>query len=502
MMNFMVLNNERKRGRKFSLENLFRGIDIEFPSESVNIEISGVTDDSREIKVGDLFVAVPGHQTDGRKYISEASSMGAAAVLTSPGNNIHAEIPVFVSKNIRRDVAVIADRFFDHPSGKLTVSGITGTNGKTTTAFLLAGIFGSSGINWGKIGTVGYYMGTRVISAGNTTPGIINIQRYLAEMFDKGLGGCAMEVSSHALDQDRALGVKFASATFTNLSQDHLDYHNDMEGYFESKARLFADVPLAAINIDDPYGKRLTERVSGRIITFGAGEAADFRYDFEQMSINGSVLKFEYDGMKSKFKFPLPGIFNHQNAAAAAATAVGLGLPIEKAVDGLKSAGAVPGRLQPIIMGQPFAVFVDYAHTPDALEKLLACLREFKPNRLHIVFGCGGDRDRKKRPLMGKVTSTLADHVYLTSDNPRTEDPNVIIEETLRGIAERKKCLVIEDRTMAIKTAVSRLSSGDILVIAGKGHENYQVIGTVKKYYSDFEVAISELRKQGYGNGD
>ena len=501
-MNFMVLNNEKKSNREIRLESLFRGIDVKLPSDAKNIEIGGITDDSREVKAGDLFVAVTGHQTDGRKFISEASSMGALAVLTSPGNAVHTEIPVVISRNIRQDIALIADRFFDHPSRKMMVSGITGTNGKTTVSYLLAGIFRSAGKDWGKIGTVGYDIGSRVISAGNTTPGIINIQKYLAEMLDSGLCGCAMEVSSHALDQDRSLGVKFSSATFTNLSQDHLDYHKDMESYFESKAGLFDDVPVSVINIDDPYGKKLVRRASGKIITFGTGSDADFRYSRGEMSINGSMLEFEFNRAKSEFPFPLPGIFNHQNAAAAAATAVGLGLTLDEAVNGLRNARPVPGRLQPISMGQPYAVFVDYAHTPDALEKLLVSLREFKPNQLHVVFGCGGDRDRKKRPMMGKVTSTLADHVYLTSDNPRTEDPKIIIEDTLKGIVDRKKCLVIEDRAMAIKTAVSKLSPGDILVIAGKGHEDYQVIGTVKKYFSDIDVAKSELRKQGYGSDD
>ena len=501
-MNFMVLNSQKKNNRQMTLNSLFEGIDIKLPRRAKNIEISGITDDSREVSAGDLFVAVPGHQIDGRKFIPEASSLGARVVLTSPGNEIHTEIPVIISKNLSGDVALIADRYFDHPSRKMTISGITGTNGKTTVSYLLAGIFRSTGNDWGKIGTIGYDIGSRIISAGNTTPGIINIQKYLMEMLDSGLRGCAMEVSSHALDQGRSLGVKFSSATFINLSQDHLDYHKDMENYFESKAMLFKDVPLAVVNIDDPYGERLVKRVSGKIITFGTGLAADFRYRGGEMSINGSVVEFEFDGAKSEFPFPLPGIFNQQNAAAAAATAVGLGLSLDEAVDGLINARAVPGRLQPIEMGQPFALFVDYAHTPDALDKLLASLREFKPNKLHVVFGCGGDRDRKKRPIMGRVTSTLADHVYLTSDNPRTEDPQTIIEDTLKGIADRKKCLVIEDRAMAIKTAVSKLSAGDILVIAGKGHEDYQVVGTVKKYFSDIEIAESELRKQGYGSDD
>jgi len=500
MMIFMTMENNRKIGRQFSLGELFSGTNAVLSPQSASVRISGITDDSREIKVGDLFIAVPGHNIDGRKYISEAMSLGAAAVLTAPGSDIHADIPIIFSGDLKADIAIVADRFFDHPSSKLTVAGITGTNGKTTTTFLLAGIFDSAGKKWGKIGTIGCDIGGRQVASANTTPGAVNTRRFLAEMLKEKLVGCAMEVSSHALHQGRSLGIRFSSATFTNLSQDHLDYHKDLDEYFEAKARLFADVPVSVINIDDPYGRKLISRASGNVITYGADKEAEFRYRGVGMTIHGSSLEFEYGQQKLPFDFPLPGMFNHQNAAAAAATAVGLGLSLDEAVEGLTKARAVPGRLQPITMGQPFAVYVDYAHTPDALDKLLASLRLFKPDRLHVVFGCGGDRDRKKRPLMGKIVSNAADYVYLTSDNPRTEDPKMIIEDALKGIADRKKCLVIEDRAMAIKTAISRVSGGDILVIAGKGHEEYQVVGTVKRYFSDVEVAASELRKLGYGN--
>jgi len=500
MMNFMTIENVKKTRKQVSLGELFKGINVVIPSQFTEIRITGITDDSREVQAGNLFIAVAGHNIDGRKFISEAASLGAAAVLTSPGTDIHTDIPIILSDDVRTVLALAADRYFGQPSRKLTVAGITGTNGKTTTAYLMADIFSSTGKKWGKIGTIGCDIGNRFISSGNTTPGGVNIQRYLAEMLNENLAGCAIEVSSHALDQGRSLGVKFASATFTNLSQDRLDYHKDLDSYFEAKARLFIDVPVSVINIDDPYGKKLVERASGTLIKLGIGHDADFRYGCREMNIHGSLLEFSYRGSKIDIEFPLPGMFNHQNAAAAAATAVGLGLSFEKAVNGLKGAGPVPGRLQPVRMGQPFAVFVDYAHTPDALEKLLSSLREFKPNHLHVVFGCGGDRDRKKRPIMARAVSTLADYVYLTSDNPRTEDPKAIIEDALKGITDRKKCQVIEDRAIAIKTAISRVSNGDILVIAGKGHEEYQVIGTVKRYFSDVEIAKSELRKLGYGN--
>ena len=499
-MNFLVMNEIKKSSRRLTLRELFAGFDVVIPEDSNNIEISGLVDDSREVKPGDLFVAVPGHNTDGRKYISEASSLGAAAILTSPGEDLHANIPIVLSSNLRSDLSAAADRFYGHPSSKMSVAGITGTNGKTTTAFLLTTIFETSGKKWGRIGTIGCDIAGRRIPCGNTTPGSIDLHRFFAFMVEKELTGCAMEVSSHALDQNRTGNIHFSSATFTNLSQDHLDYHRDMESYFAAKAKLFEDVPVSIINIDDEYGRKLIDRISGKVVTFSSETDADLKYGCTDSDMQGSILEFRHSGEDRSFRFPLPGWFNHENAAAAAATAIGLGLTLDQAVEGLSQSTAIPGRLEPVDLGQPFAVYIDYAHTPNALERLLISLRRFNPNKLHVVFGCGGDRDRKKRPLMGAITSNLADYIYLTSDNPRTEDPKAIINDALKGVADRKKCTVMDDRSQAIKTAISRASKNDIVAIAGKGHEDYQVIGTVKKFFSDIEVARSVLRKLGYGD--
>jgi len=495
-----VMNEIKKSSRRLTLRELLEGFNVTVPEDSYDIEISGLADDSREVKPGDLFVAVPGHDADGRKYIAEASSLGAAAILTSPGMDLHANIPIVLSNNLRSDLGATADRFYGHPSSKMTVAGITGTNGKTTTAFLLTTIFKTSGKKWGRIGTIGCDIAGRHVPCGNTTPGSIDLHRFLAFMVEKKLAGCAVEVSSHALDQNRTQNIHFSSATFTNLTQDHLDYHQDMESYFAAKAKLFADVPLSVINFDDEYGRKLIDRIRGKVVTFSSETDADLKYGCMDSDMQGSVLEFRHGGEVKNFRFPLPGWFNHQNAAAAAATAIGLGLTLNQTVEGLSQSTAIPGRLEPVDLGQPFAVYIDYAHTPNALEKLLSSLRRFNPNRLHVVFGCGGDRDRKKRPLMGEITSNLADCIYLTSDNPRTEDPKAIIDDTLKGIADRKKCIVIEDRSQAIKTAISRASESDIVAIAGKGHEDYQVIGTMKKFFSDIEVAKSVLRKLGYGD--
>ncbi|OGC94880.1 MAG: UDP-N-acetylmuramoyl-L-alanyl-D-glutamate--2,6-diaminopimelate ligase [candidate division Zixibacteria bacterium RBG_16_53_22] len=476
------------------------GLDVKIPAPIENIEVNGIKNDSRQVNLGDLFVAVPGSSLDGRAYIGEASSLGACAILTSPGIEIKADIPVIMTGNLRSVIAAIADRFYRNPTSKLKVAGVTGTNGKTTVTYLLAGIFEAAGQKWGRIGTTSYDLGGQLIQSGNTTPGSIDLQRYFATMVERDLAGCAMEVSSHALHQGRCQAVNFASATFTNLSQDHLDYHKDMESYFEAKAMLFDTAPVAIINIDDIRGRKLAARAKGKVITFGAERKADLRYRVKSADMHGSKMEFEYEGSKVAFDFPLPGWFNHQNAAAAATTAIALGLSLNSAVEGLQSPPAVPGRLQAVKLGQPFGVYVDYAHTPDALEKLLKSVRQFHPKNLRIVFGCGGDRDKSKRPIMGSVAAELADIVYVTSDNPRTEQPAAIIKDIVKGISDKKRLQVIEDRAQAIKAVLSQAMDGDIVVIAGKGHEDYQIVGTVRKFFSDIEVAKAILNKMSYGN--
>lgn len=497
-MNYAIMRNNEKARPSMRLSELFTGINIEEFGNIPDIEISGLSVDSRTVQPGDLFIAVPGYSQDGRKYITEAVSLGAAAILTAPGTNLKPDVPVINSDKLRSVVPIIAKRFFGSPSEKMKVAGITGTNGKTTTVYLLASIFNTIGQRWGKIGTISYDTGKRALAARNTTPGPVELQKILAEMVDNGLNGCAMEVSSHGLEQSRCEGIKYASATFTNLTQDHLDYHKDMENYFLAKSKLFDDAPCAVINIDDEYGRRLINSCNSRIITYGSGADSDLVFQSKKTDVDFSIMEFRYKRKIAEFKFPLPGAFNHQNAAAAAATALGLGLSLDNVIKGLSEAQAVPGRLQKVSFGQPFGVYIDYAHTPGALERLLSSIRMFEPENIHVVFGCGGDRDIKKRPLMARAASNLADYVYLTSDNPRTEDPSAIIEDTLAGITNKKACQVIEDRAHAIKAAISSAKEGDIVVIAGKGHEDYQITGTIKKYFSDFEVAKSELRKLGY----
>jgi len=497
-MNYPVMFEKGKTNRSIKLGELFSGLSLNLAEKDRDLIITGITDDSRKVLPGDLFVAVPGHIMDGRKFISEATSLGAVAVLTSVDSDIHTEIPLYAVKDLRQVMGSIANRFYDNPSSKLKIIGITGTNGKTTCVYMISSIFNNAGQKWGKIGTIGYDLGDRFIGAINTTPGSINLHSYFAQMLENNLHGCAMEVSSHALAQKRCDDIKYDVAVFTNLTQDHLDYHKTMEEYYQAKRKLFELAPVSVINIDDEFGKRLSAEIDGKVITFSLNQTADLMCEALKTDINGSLLKMTYKGESVELFLPLIGLFNHQNATASAAAALALGLSLQEIADGLSQTEPAPGRLQAIDMDQPFGLYVDYAHTPGALGKLLNSLREFKPDKLHVVFGCGGDRDTGKRPLMGKITSELADYVYLTSDNPRTEDPDIILNDALKGVTDSKKCKVIPDRAMAIKTAITSAKPGDIVVIAGKGHEDYQVVGTVKKYFSDIEVSKSTLRRLGY----
>jgi UDP-N-acetylmuramoyl-L-alanyl-D-glutamate--2,6-diaminopimelate ligase len=497
-MNFATMRNNDRISQSIRLSRLFEGINISIPAGSEDLKIDGIAADSRMIQPGDLFIAIPGHSQDGRKYIPEAVSLGAVAILTVPGRDVLANIPVIIAENLNAVIPEITNRFYDYPSRKIKIAGVTGTNGKTTTIHLISAIFRSIGEKWGRIGTIGYDTGSRTLPSTNTTPGPVDIQKLIAEMVKNGLNGCAMEVSSHALDQGRCNGIKFHSATFTNLTQDHLDYHENMEKYFLAKAKLFENVERSIINVDDQYGKKLMNQMGEGVVSYGFREHADLECKAVAADIESSTLEFEYKGQSVQFDFPLPGIFNHLNAAAAAATGLAYGLSLREVTNGLSKAKAVPGRMQSISLGQPFGVYVDYAHTPDALKSLLESVKNFKANKIHIVFGCGGDRDAGKRPLMARAASESADLVYLTSDNPRTEDPQKIIKDALAGITDKKRCRVIEDRALAIRTAITSAEKGDIVVIAGKGHEEYQVSGTVRKFFSDIEAAKSELRKLGY----
>jgi len=505
-MNLAIDSNMTSGYQSIKLSRLFAGIDCEFRSDISNIEITGLTNDSRKVKPGDLFFAVPGFTADGAKFIPEATSMGAKAVIIQTDINGLDYIPVIRCSDIRRVMSQVAARFYRYPAKDINVIGVTGTNGKTTVTYLLAHILGAAEKAWGKIGTVGYFTGKRTIQAINTTPDTIELQEYLAEMRDSAMPGCVMEVSSHGLDQHRCDDIEFSAAVFTNLTQDHLDYHQNLESYFNAKAILFTRLlkkdGIAVLNANDPHYERLSAICSTKTITYSVVSdtkqkyAADVIIEDKGYRDNQRNFNITYAGKSRDGVMPYLGKFNLANAGAAIAAAIGMGYDFTKSIDLLSNAPQVPGRVEKVDMGQPFEVIIDYAHTPDALENLITGVDT--SGKKILVFGCGGDRDKTKRPIMGQVAVKYADNIIITSDNPRTEDPGRIIADIQKGVIGKTNYSVIEKRDEAIAQALAIASAGDLVIIAGKGHEDYQVVGNTRHYFSDPKVVKSVLKKMGY----
>ncbi len=461
-----------------------------------DLPLEGLTQDSRKVRPGWLFFAVPGVKEDGARYAGEAVERGAPAVVAS--RPLDLPVPCLATPRVRRALALAADRFFGEPSRRLLCAGVTGTNGKTTVCHLLRGLFAEAGRPFGLMGTVGNLVGDRVLPALTTTPDPVEVQALLCEMEAKGLEGCAMEVSSHALDQDRTAGVRFRAAVFTNLTRDHLDYHGDMETYFRAKLALFEGVTpggRAVLNASDPWARKAAGFLPGEVepLFYGIGPGVDagVRALDPSFGPEGADFFLEWRGDRVPVRLPLVGAFNVENALAAAAAALALGLSLEEAARGLEKARPAPGRLERVPGGKEDpAVFVDYAHTPDALERVLRALRPLAGGRLVAVFGAGGDRDKGKRPLMGEAAARLADLVWITSDNPRTEDPLEIIDQIREGTREGKARVEVEpDREKAIEKALGEAGPGDIVLIAGKGHEAVQIVGEERIPFKDSEVA-------------
>jgi UDP-N-acetylmuramoyl-L-alanyl-D-glutamate--2,6-diaminopimelate ligase len=476
-----------------------------------SVEIRDLAYDSRRVGPGTLFFCFAGERTDGHDFAPEAVEAGASALVVE--RPLELDVPQAGVKDARAAMAPIAASFNGDPTSELTVVGITGTNGKTTTAFLVRHLLESAGRRCGLLGTVQRVVGGRVEEVERTTPEAIDLQRTFDAMLEARDEFCAMEVSSHALVLHRADAIHFAVKVFTNLSQDHLDFHADMEDYFEAKRLLFSgeggapmlelEGGISVINLDDPYGRRLAEDLSsgpgGECITYSAaGGVADLSAGGVSFDASGSRFACTTPEGEIEVRIPLPGDFNVANALAALAVAHALGLDLGAAAAALASAEQVPGRFESIDEGQPFAVVVDYAHTPDSLENVLSAARRITAGRLISVFGCGGDRDREKRPLMGRAGADLSDLAVVTSDNPRSEDPASIIEQIEAGIDEGApaEVLVEQDRREAIAVALERAGEGDTVVIAGKGHEQGQEFEEGRKVpFDDRDVAREELRK-------
>ena len=466
-------------------------------------QCSGVVHDSRAAVPGCVFVALKGQRADGAAYAAQAVAAGAAAVV--------AEIPAASTNGVRWIVvpdarlalARLAAEFFEHPSRDLRVVGITGTNGKTTTAYLIAAIFEAAGVRCGMLGTVEYRVGGAAIPATRTTPEAPDLQGYLRQMRDAGCGACAMEVSSHALALRRADAIQFAGAVFTNLTRDHLDFHGSMEDYFAAKRRLFdlaGPAAPALVNVDDPRGAALLE-TAARPISYGVARPADVSPGPLDFSLSGLSFDVRCPQGTVRVRSRLVGKPNVYNILAAVGVTAAMDVPIEAIELGLRDLPGVPGRFEVVsAAADDITVVVDYAHTDDALRNLLETARPMAP-RLVTVFGAGGDRDRTKRPLMGLVAARLSDVVVITSDNPRSEDPARIIEEVMRGAEPeirqtQARVLTVVDRAEAIRTAVREAAAGDLLLIAGKGHEQYQEIGGVTLPFDDIAMARAALAER------
>lgn len=473
------------------LKELFKNSGVKLTGKWNEIVIADLQYDSRKVKQGDLFIAVKGYETDGHKFLAAAYEQGAAAAVVEKQNKA-INIPQIVVENSRTIMAQLAYSRYQKALEEMSLVGITGTNGKTTCSYLVRSVMQHAGISTGLAGTIHYIIGEKRVDAWNTTPEAIDLYKMLNQMHQAGNRACALEVSSHALALNRVAGLKFKAAVFTNLSRDHMDFHADMESYFAEKLKLFHgldETGIVVTNMDDSYGQKVSSDKAGHI-RYAINKQADVKVIQKKISIKGIELRVEIAGKPYTVNSRMIGDFNIYNIITAIATGVGLGLPVDVVIAGVEAVHSVPGRLETYPLSSGALAIVDYAHTPDALEKALLTTRRVTENKLRVVFGCGGDRDAGKRPLMGQAAEQNADFCYVTDDNPRTENPQNIINDILKGMQKNEKYRVINNREQAITQAVKDARKGDIVLIAGKGHESYQIIGKTKFEFN--EPAIIE----------
>jgi len=490
------------------LGELTQRLDLALSASWAEIEVAMVGDDSRRVVRGGLFAALPGPQKSGEEFIPQAVMNGARVVLVAQNadRDLETRFPGVCFLRVEEPLAAfrsIVDKFFGHPSDKVRVIGVTGTNGKTTITYLVEAILAAAGHRSGIVGTVNCRVGGRSIPSKNTTPGLVDNQAFLDELSRQGVSHAVMEVSSHALDQGRVDLIDFRGAVFTNLTGDHLDYHKTMEKYFEAKARLFTGLhgrAYAVLNQDDIYGQALLSRTPVRAITYGRRKAADVMATAESLGLEGTRFQVRAFGDEFPLRTPLIGVHNIYNILAAFAVGIGEGIAPDVIVRGVEALRHIPGRLERVPVGNGFHVFIDYAHTDDGLRNVLESLQVVKHKRIIVVFGCGGDRDRTKRPRMGKVASDLADLSILTSDNPRGEDPQAIVDEIIPGF-DRASYDVILDRREAIARALDIAQEGDIVLLAGKGHETYQVFRDRTVDFVERDIVIGHLNGRGQKEG-
>ena len=466
-------------------------------SAQPEMEISGVSCDSRAISPGDLFVAVCGFDTDGHNYIAKALEMGAAAVICQdpPQENI----PWVAVKDSRLALAVASRNFYGNPASKMRMIGFTGTNGKTTSTYLMKHLLEETvGAKVGLVGTNGNMIGEKFLHTERTTPESCDLQRLFRQMLDEGCTHVVMEVSSHSLVLDRVAGIEFDVGIFTNLTQDHLDFHGTMEQYAKAKSSMFAACRCAVINADDQWSDYMINAANCPVTTYSAqSPLADLTANDIRLSANGAKFLALYNGGLQRTSIPLPGLFSVHNALGVIGAGLCLGVSLADCCRAMSTAKGVKGRMEVVPTGEDFSIIIDYAHTPDALENVLSTLRHAASGRLVVLFGCGGDRDAAKRPLMGQVAAELADLCIITSDNPRTEEPEAIINDITAGMKGKfTPTKVICDRKEAIGWAINNHMPGDVILLAGKGHEDYQVVGHEKRHMDEREIVYEYLEKR------
>ncbi|MBQ3404865.1 MAG: UDP-N-acetylmuramoyl-L-alanyl-D-glutamate--2,6-diaminopimelate ligase [Oscillospiraceae bacterium] len=476
------------------LSKLLEGVEILENTADMDMEISGLCYDSRKAENGSLFVAVRGFQSDGHKFIDNAVKAGAVCVICE--EKPEADVPFVIVEDSRRELAVVSANYFGKPAEKLKIVGVTGTNGKTTTTTLLKSMLEQT--TKGKIGLIGTnnnLIGDLIIPTEHTTPESYELQELFAGMVKAGCEYVLMEVSSHALYLDRVYGVEFELGVFTNLTQDHLDFHVTMEAYGDAKAKLLSQSRCAIINLDDDWCRGLKEKATCPVFTYSAKDAsADIFASDVELKSDGVEFTACTEGLKADTSVSIPGMFTVYNALAAISAAVKLGSGLAEAAEAIGKCAGVVGRAEVVPTGRDFTVIIDFAHSPDALENILNTIRGFAKKRVITVFGCGGDRDAKKRPIMGDIAARLSDLVVVTTDNPRTEEPDKIIEAILQGIGNSNTGVkVIEDRREAINWAVDEAKSGDVILLAGKGYETYQIIGHEKIHFDEREIVAQAL---------
>lgn len=491
-----------------TLKDIISTLDVQQVQGDQNVSIQDITADSRAVKPNSLFIALDGATVDGHNYIDKAVAAGAVAVIVSKPVTVPDDVCVITVSDTRQAMMVCVPYFFDYPANRMRMVGVTGTNGKTTTTHMIRHILKAQGHKVGVIGTVHIMIGDTSYPIHNTTPDVVDLQHILHQMVQENVEYCVMEVSSHALALGRVSGVEFDTAVFTNLTQDHLDFHKTFENYLAAKCKLFEQVSAsdqvkdnkgAVINIDDSYGHRVMEKTTAPTITYSTLGKGTLNASDVHMSTKNSQYTVNYKGESYPVSMNTTGLFNVYNTLAAIGACLQEGISMEAIDTALKTFSSVPGRFELIEEGQDFAVVVDYAHTPDGLQNILETAKAIKENRIIIVFGCGGDRDATKRPIMGRIAAEYGDKIYVTSDNPRTEDPVQIVKDVEVGAKEALRdgtsYEVIVDRREAINHAIHDAKAGDIVIIAGKGHENYQILKNETIHFDDREEARKALKE-------